>query len=61
MSLADDSSGKPNPFYQPAFGHVVRRQFLGLMAATFGWTMLSSASAPGEEGQGRQRREGRRR
>ena len=47
------SSGKPNPFYKPAFGTVVRRQFLGLMAATFGWTMLSPASAQDATGKGK--------
>ena len=52
MSSPDSSSGKPNPFYKPAFGHVVRRQFLGLMAATLGWTMLPSASAQEKKGKG---------
>ena len=53
MNPAEDpSSGKPNPFYQPAFGQVVRRQFIGLMAATFGWTLLPSASAQEKKGKG---------
>ena len=52
MSSEDPSSGKPNPFYQPAFGHVVRRQFIGIMAATFGWTLLPSASAQEKKGKG---------
>jgi len=34
---------KPNPFYRPALGPVLRRQFIGLMAATFGWTLLPAA------------------
>lgn len=53
MNPAEDpSSGKPNPFYKPAFGQVVRRQFIGLMAATFGWTLLPSASAQEKKGKG---------
>jgi len=49
MNDADLTSGKPNPFYKPAFGQVVRRQFLGLMAATFGWTLLASSAAAQEK------------
>ena len=52
MNPVDSSDGKPNPFYQPAFGQVVRRQFIGLMAATFGWTLLPSASAQEKKGKG---------
>ncbi len=53
MNPSDPSSGKPNPFYRPAFGQVVRRQFLGLMAATFGWTLLpAAASAQEKKGKG---------
>lgn len=44
---------KLNPFYKPALGTVVRRQFLGLMAAMFGWTLLSSPlSAQEKKGKG---------
>ena len=46
------SEGKPNPFYKTAFGHVQRRQFIGLLAATFGWTLLPSASAQEKKGGG---------
>jgi len=52
MSDVDPSAGKPNPFYKPAFGQVVRRQFIGLLAATFGWTLLPSASAQEKKGKG---------
>ena len=52
MHPEDPSVGKPNPFYQPAFGQVVRRQFIGLMAATFGWTLLPSVSAQEKKGKG---------
>ena len=44
MRPDDSAPGKPNPFYKPAFGQVVRRQFLGLMAATFGWTLLPAVA-----------------
>lgn len=43
---------KPNPFHRPAFGQVVRRQFIGLLAAAFGWTILSPASAQEKKGKG---------
>jgi len=49
MNDADPSSGKPNPFYKPAFGQVVRREFLGLMAATFGWTLLATTASAQEK------------
>ncbi|NDB06975.1 MAG: hypothetical protein EBX95_14925, partial [Acidimicrobiia bacterium] len=52
MNPVDPSAGKPNPFYKPAFGQVVRRQFIGLLAATFGWTLLPSASAQEKKGKG---------
>jgi hypothetical protein len=52
MHPEDPSVDKPNPFYQPAFGQVVRRQFIGLMAATFGWTLLPSVSAQEKKGKG---------
>ena len=45
MEPKDPSKGKPNPFYKTAFGYVKRRQFLGLLAVTFGWTLLPYASA----------------
>ena len=45
MDPKDPSEGKPNPFYKTAFGYVERRQFLGLLAVTFGWTLLPHASA----------------
>jgi hypothetical protein len=51
--VEDPSTGKPNPFYKPSFGTVIRREFLGLMAATFGWTLLpSSALAQEKKGKG---------
>ena len=44
---------KPNPFYKPSFGQVVRREFIGLMAATFGWTLLpASGLAQEKKGKG---------
>ena len=49
MNPPESSAGKPNPFYRPAFGQVVRRQFLGLMAATFGWTLLPAAATAQEK------------
>ena len=49
MNPPESSAGKPNPFYRPAFGQVVRRQFLGLLAATFGWTLLPAAATAQEK------------
>ncbi|NBR41518.1 MAG: hypothetical protein EBU04_01275 [Verrucomicrobia bacterium] len=59
MSLTESSSEtkgeRLNPFYRPVveFSGLVRREFLGLMAATFGWTLLSSPlSAQEKKGKG---------
>ena len=54
MNLAEDPApGKLNPFYKPSFGKVIRREFLGLMAATFGWVMLpATGDAQEKKGKG---------
>ena len=43
--MSDPKSDRPNPFYRPALGPVLRRHFIGLMAATFGWTLLPAAES----------------
>lgn len=45
MSTRDLKPEKPNPFYQPVVNLLGRRQFVGLMAASFGWALLPSSFA----------------
>ena len=45
MTPADLPPEKPNPFYRPVLNFVGRRQFIGLMAATFGWAFLPRSFA----------------
>jgi hypothetical protein len=50
MPSIEPSEGNPNPFYKSALGFVQRRQFIGLLAATFGWTLIPKASAQEKRG-----------
>ena len=52
MNSSYPASETPNPFYQPASGALMRREFLGLMTATIGWTFLPCASAQDAKGKG---------
>ncbi|MEI6606462.1 MAG: hypothetical protein WCP35_14220, partial [Verrucomicrobiota bacterium] len=52
MSSTCASPEKPNPFYQPAASAFMRREFLGLMSATIGWTFLPCAAAQDASGKG---------
>ena len=52
MSSANSATEKPNPFYQPAASAFMRREFLGLMTATLGWTFLPCVSAQDAKGKG---------
>ncbi len=45
MSSPASPSEKPNPFYLPPDVFPGRREFIGLMAASFGWALLPSAFA----------------
>jgi len=49
---------KPNPFYQPILNFAGRREFIGLMAATFGWAFLPSAFAQETKPKGGKGRQG---
>jgi hypothetical protein len=44
MSSPNLPAEKPNPFHQPVLNFAGRREFIGLMAATFGWAFLPSVS-----------------